>query len=115
MIFINYNSQIFSNKLRVVFRITFKVTDVLRLRIRACVARPATAKCGGAKCHKGRKPDWRFAEPEPPEQGGEQLLFVMCRKIFSPFYRKCTASKKIIARLCPHTQQIPYCLINIIR
>jgi len=25
------------------------------LRIRACVARPATAKCGGAKCHKGLK------------------------------------------------------------
>ena len=22
--------------------------------------------CGGAKRHKGRKPDWRFAEPEPP-------------------------------------------------
>jgi len=26
---------------------------------------------------KGLKPDWRFAEPEPPEQGGEQLPFVM--------------------------------------
>jgi len=30
-------------------------------------------KCGGAKPHKGRKPDCGFAEPEPPEQGGEQL------------------------------------------
>jgi len=35
-------------------------------------------KCGGAKHHKGRKPDWCFAEPEPPEQGGEQLPFVIC-------------------------------------
>jgi len=26
-----------------------------------------------------RKPDWCFAETEPPEQGGEQLLFVKCR------------------------------------
>ncbi len=23
--------------------------------------------CGGAKHHKGRKPDWCFAEPEPPK------------------------------------------------
>jgi hypothetical protein len=29
-----------------------KVTDVLRLQIRVCVARPATAKCGGEKPHK---------------------------------------------------------------
>jgi len=29
-----------------------------------------TKKCGGAKRHKGRKPDWCFAEPEPPT-GGE--------------------------------------------
>jgi len=28
----------------------------LRLRIRACAARPATAKCGGEKPHKGRSP-----------------------------------------------------------
>jgi hypothetical protein len=33
-------------------------------------------KCGGTKPHKGRKPDCGFAEPEPPEQGGEQLPFV---------------------------------------
>jgi hypothetical protein len=26
--------------------------------------------CGGAKRHEGRKPDWCFAEPEPP-LGGE--------------------------------------------
>jgi hypothetical protein len=42
-------------------------------------------KCGGAKHHKGRKPDWCFAEPEPPEQGGEQLPFVIrcaCRALF---------------------------------
>jgi len=35
--------------------ITFQVTDVLQLRIRACVARPATAKCAGAEHHKGTK------------------------------------------------------------
>jgi len=28
--------------------------------------RPATAKCGGEKPHKGHKPDCGFAEPEPP-------------------------------------------------
>jgi len=33
------------------------------LRRRACEARPATAKCGGAKPHKGRKPDRGFVEP----------------------------------------------------
>jgi len=42
------------------------------LRIRACAARPATAKCGGAKPHKGRKPDCGFVEPEPPK-GGEAV------------------------------------------
>jgi len=47
------------------------------LRIRACVARPATAKCGGAKTHKGACADWGFAEPEPTEQGGEHIPFVM--------------------------------------
>jgi len=30
--------------------------------------RLATAKCGGAKPHKGEKPDCGFAEPEPPER-----------------------------------------------
>jgi len=48
------------------------------LRIRACEARPATAKCGGAKYRRGRKPERCFAEPEPPEQGGEHIPFVMC-------------------------------------
>jgi len=45
------------------------------LRIRACVARPATAKCGGEKLHKGVCADCSFLEPEPPI-GGEQLPFV---------------------------------------
>jgi len=52
-IFVN----IFINKsqnIQYLFRLTLQVTDVLRLRRRACVARPATAKCGGAKPHKGR-------------------------------------------------------------
>jgi len=53
------------------------------LRIRACVARPATAKCGGAKYRRGRKPERCFAEPEPPEQGGEHIPFVMCRYLLS--------------------------------
>jgi len=48
----------------------------LPAQIRACEARPGLAKCGGTKHHKGRKPDWCFVEPEPPEQGGEQLPFV---------------------------------------
>jgi len=30
-----------------------------------------------SKMPQRAKPDWRFAEPEPPEQGGEQLPFVM--------------------------------------
>jgi len=47
------------------------------LRIRACGARPATAKCGGAKPHKGACADWGFVEPEPPEKGGEHIPFVM--------------------------------------
>jgi hypothetical protein len=46
--------------------------------MRACEARPATAKCGGAKSHKGACADWSFAEPEPPEQGGEHIPFVKC-------------------------------------
>ncbi|WP_461247122.1 hypothetical protein [Treponema sp. R6D11] len=33
--------------------------------------------CGGAKRHKGRKPDWRFAEPEPPK-GGEAHTDLLC-------------------------------------
>jgi len=61
-----------------VLRLTLQVTDVLPARIRACVARPGLAKCGGAKPHKGRWPDWHFVEPEPPI-GGEQLPFVRRR------------------------------------
>jgi len=38
----------------------------LRLRIRACEARPATAKCGGEKLHKGACADCSFAEPSRP-------------------------------------------------
>ena len=34
-------------------RLTFQVGDVLPAQIRACVARPGLAKCGGAKHHKG--------------------------------------------------------------
>jgi len=45
------------------------------LRIRACAARPATAKCGGVKPHKGRKPDCGFAEPSrPPAAYSYRLL-----------------------------------------
>jgi len=45
------------------FRITFKVGDVLPARIRACVARPGLAKCGGRKTHKGACADWVFLKP----------------------------------------------------
>jgi len=44
-------------------RLTLQVTDVLRLRRRACEARPATAKCGGRKLHKGRSPTAIFWNP----------------------------------------------------
>ena len=33
--------------------------------------------CGGAKHHKGHKPDWCFAEPEPPT-GGEAHTDLLC-------------------------------------
>jgi len=36
-----------------------------------------TKKCGGTKIHKGACADWVFVEPEPPNQGGEQLPFVI--------------------------------------
>jgi hypothetical protein len=39
----------------------------LPARISETVGFAGLAKCGGAKNHKGRKPDWCFAEPEPPE------------------------------------------------
>jgi len=35
---------------------------------------------------KWRKPDWVFAEPEVPDQGGEQLPFVMCRFYITLLY-----------------------------
>jgi hypothetical protein len=41
------------------------VYDVLRLRIRACVARPATAKCAGENTHKGACADCVFLEAKP--------------------------------------------------
>ncbi|MDR2547053.1 MAG: hypothetical protein LBC96_06005 [Lachnospiraceae bacterium] len=46
-------------------------------RISETVGFAGLAKCGGAKSHKGACADWGFAEPEPPELGGEQLPFVM--------------------------------------
>jgi len=58
--------------------LTLQVTDVFAVAIKEREAFQQQQKCGGAKRHKGRKPDWRFAEPEPPEQGGEQLPFVKC-------------------------------------
>jgi len=36
------------------------------LRLRACEARPATAKCGGEKLHKGACADCGFLEPSRP-------------------------------------------------
>jgi hypothetical protein len=48
----------------------------LPARISETVGFAGLAKCGGAKSHKGACADWVFAEPEPPEQGGEQLPFV---------------------------------------
>ena len=34
-------------------------------------------KCAGAKHHKGPKPDWCFAEAEPPK-GAKRKPFVIC-------------------------------------
>jgi len=60
-------------------RLTFQVTDVLRLRIRACAARPATAKCGGKKPHKGACADCGFAEPSRlPAAYSYRLLNDVC-------------------------------------
>jgi len=56
------------------FRLTFQVTDVLRLRIRACEARPATAKCGGEKSHKGACADCNFLEPDRLKGGSSYRL-----------------------------------------
>ena len=57
-------------------RLTFQVTDVLPARIRACVARPGLAKCGGAKYRRGRSPNDILRNPNR-RIGGEQLPFVM--------------------------------------
>jgi len=54
------------------------------LQIRACEARPATAKCGGEKPHKGRSPTVVFWSPNR-RTGGEQLPFVICRTPFFQF------------------------------
>jgi len=42
--------------------------------------------CGGAKHHKGRKPDWCFAEPEPPNGRRSAYSLVMRSAIFNPLY-----------------------------
>ena len=42
------------------------VCDVFAVAIKETVGFQQLQKCGGAKYHKGRKPDWYFAEPEPP-------------------------------------------------
>jgi hypothetical protein len=45
-------------------------------------------KCGGAKHHQGRKPDWCFVEPGAADQAAEQLPFVMCWfAIYDHFYK----------------------------
>jgi hypothetical protein len=63
-------------------------------------------KCGGAKPHKGLKPDCGFAEPEPPEQGGEQLPFVMRSRgvliiihIFYPSFIICSSCNRSLKLL----------------
>jgi len=43
------------------------------LRIRACEARPATAKCGGEKLHKGACADCSFLEPCRLRSGGAAI------------------------------------------
>jgi len=79
----------------------FKVTDVLRLRIMACVAKPATAKCAGMR--RGRRSRPSRMEAEPPEQGGEQL----------PFVKRCGGVHHLMfsIKICPqhlHQQFIMY-------
>jgi len=48
-----------------------------------CVANVPCPKCGETKPCRGCKPEHGFVEPEPPEQGGEQLLFVIRRAYFN--------------------------------
>jgi len=56
-------------------------------------------KCGYANPHKGGKADWGFAQPEPPEQGGEQLPYVSAvypySIAFSIIITKCYILQKI--------------------
>jgi hypothetical protein len=40
----------------------------LPARIRACVARPGLAKCGGAKTHKGHSPTGFLRNPNRPNR-----------------------------------------------
>jgi len=47
------------------------------LRIRALRSKDQQPQNVEQNATKGLKPDWRFAQPEAPEQGGEQLPFVM--------------------------------------
>jgi len=46
------------------------VCDGFAVAIKEREAFQQPQNCGVAKLHKGRKPDWSFAEPEPPT-GGE--------------------------------------------
>jgi len=46
------------------------VCDGFAVAIKEREAFQQPQNCGVAKHHKGRKPDWCFAEPEPP-YGGE--------------------------------------------
>jgi hypothetical protein len=69
------------NNVKTPLRLTFKIGDVFAARISETAGFAGLQKCGGAKQHKGRSsakrtPGCCFAEPEPPEQGGERLLFV---------------------------------------
>ena len=43
------------------FRLTFKIGDVFAARISETEGFAGQAKCGGAKCRRGRKPERRFA------------------------------------------------------
>jgi hypothetical protein len=42
------------------------VCDGFAVAIKEREAFQQPQNCGGAKHHKGRKPDWCFVEPEPP-------------------------------------------------
>jgi len=44
----------------ILFRITFKVTDVFAVAIKENEVFQQQQKCGGKKLHKGRQPDCNF-------------------------------------------------------